>query len=207
MDSTTTGHTPLIEKYKTLLEKDVNSKAFAPLADTYRKLGLYDKAFRVLKEGTRLNPSYFPGYLCLGQCYYDTNLFDSAYTAISPFIDTHGDNLTFLKLLARLYQKLGMPDSALATYNRLLFLNPRDTEAIEQRKTLEESKEEKFQERVIFDIDSLEVTPASGEDFDSWGPLTLETPQTEAKSLRQERLELFLRRVKERGLEHSRQSC
>ena len=51
---------------------------------------LYSKAFKALKHGTRLNPSYLPGYLSLGSCYYDMNHFDSAYLAVSPFIDSTG---------------------------------------------------------------------------------------------------------------------
>ena len=126
-----------IERYQAKLRKDPYSKVFAPLADIYRNLGLYDKAFKVLREGTRLNPSYFPGYLCLSFCYFDKGYYDSAYFALRPFLNSYKDNVAFIKLLSRIYLKLDMKENALETLRHLLRLNPRDDEAKKQIAKLE----------------------------------------------------------------------
>ena len=164
-------HNPNIEKYEDLLSRDECSKAFAPLSELYRKLGLYDKAFRILKEGTRLHPSYLPGYLSLGRCYYDMEKFDSAYSVVHPFIDTHGDNLALLKLLARTYTKLDMPDEALDTYRRLLFLSPKDVEAEEGIVRLE--NQGKGTDGEAFDVDGIDRKPKGGRGADGWTELSL----------------------------------
>ena len=163
-------HNPTIEKYEILLAQNARSKVFAPLSELYRQLGLYDKAFRILKDGTRIHPSYLPGYLSLSRCYYDLEKYDSAYSAIRPFIDGYGDNLALLKLLARIYIKLHMPDEALDTYRRLLFLSPNDGEAVESIARL--GSQNQGLKEGFFPIDGIDQK-VRNRNIDEWLELSL----------------------------------
>ena len=47
---------PLFLKYQADYEKNPRSRVFAPLAETYRKLGMTDKAMEILSQGIRFHP-------------------------------------------------------------------------------------------------------------------------------------------------------
>ena len=53
----------LLTKYKYLYEKNPRSKVFAPLAETYRKLGMYKEGIQILRDGIKIHPSYTLGYI------------------------------------------------------------------------------------------------------------------------------------------------
>ncbi len=199
-------HNPRIERYQEKLRRNPYSKVFAPLADIYRKLGLYDKAFKVLKEGTRLNPSYFPGYLSLSFCYFDKGYYDSAYFALRPFLNSYKDNVAFIKLLSRIYIKLDMTENALETLRHLLRLNPRDDEAKEQIMKLEEPLEQALPPMTSFNVDNISGHP-EGCDVNRWKQLDFNSPNNEVLSTiftrKKEKLILFLRNVQEKSLKIS----
>ena len=91
---------PLIVKYEKSLADDPRSRSFAPLAEAYRKVGLIDKAFDVLKKGLRYNPDYLLGYLTLAQCYADKGEYNLAYSTLKPLIAPNRDNLKLQNLFA-----------------------------------------------------------------------------------------------------------
>ena len=89
----------LLTKYAYLYEKNPKSRVFAPLAETYRKLGMLDEAMRILREGIKNHPSYTLGYIVLAHCYYDIQNYELAYNTIRPFTAKNLENLTMQKLL------------------------------------------------------------------------------------------------------------
>lgn len=178
---------PLFLKYQSDFEKNPRSRVFAPLAETYRKLGMTDKAMEILSQGIRFHPSYVMGYLGLAFCYFDLKQFNLAYTTLRPHTESNRDNLRLQKLFADVCLELGKDEEALETFKYLLFINPRDKEVAEHVLRLEKKIEDRYKpnhkpiiipeseltsrreipsESPLFDVDKLATTPKN--DFDDW---------------------------------------
>ncbi len=164
---------PIIQKYQKTLAESPDSRVFAPLAESYRRLGLYDRAFDVLKEGVRRNPDYVLGYLVLASCYADKDEHQLVYTTLRPLVHNNRDNLRLQKLFAQSCLKLKHIDEALETYKYLLFINPKDSEIAQKVKELdnvspiqETSQKVEAVEAEHFDVEKLKVTPE--DNLDSW---------------------------------------
>lgn len=127
----------LLSKYLSMYRRQPGSRVFAPLAESYRKLGMLEEAFKVLKEGIKRHPSYVLGYLVLAQCYYDQKKVDLTYQTLHPLVENNRDNLSLQKLFGQVCMDLGLYDEALDTYKFLLFINPKDAFFAEQVRKLE----------------------------------------------------------------------
>lgn len=132
------NRTSLLSKYLLMYEKKPRSRVFAPLAETYRKLGMIDEALKILKEGIKLHPTYTLAYVVLAQCYFDMQNYEAAYNTVRPFIASHLENIKMQKLFARTCINLGYLEEALITFKHLLLLNPRDSDVADQIKLLED---------------------------------------------------------------------
>jgi tetratricopeptide (TPR) repeat protein len=192
---------PLFLKYQADFEKNPRSRVFAPLAETYRKLGMTDKAMEILSQGIRFHPTYVMGYLGLSFCYYDLKQYTLAYSTLRPLVENSRDNIRLQKLFAEICLLLNYKEEALDTYKYLLFINPRDKEVADQVLRLEHLIEEQYRpvhqpiyipetefnspqtlSSQVFDIDKLENRPnASKADFDDWMALDLSREQKESK--------------------------
>lgn len=128
----------LLSKYSQMYDKNPRSRVFAPLAETYRKLGMLDEAMQILKEGIRNHPSYTLGYIVLANCYFDVQNFELAYNTIRPFVAKNLENITMQKLFAKTCINLGHLEEALQTFKQLLLLNPKDSYVADQVKILED---------------------------------------------------------------------
>lgn len=175
---------PLFLKYQAEFEKNPRSRVFAPLAESYRKVGMLDKAIEILSQGIRFNPSYVMGYLGLAACYFDMKQFNLAYSTLRPLVDNNRDNLRLQKLFAESCLELLRKEEALDTLKYLLFINPRDKEVAFQVTSLEQELEEKYRhvhkpivipaeeltdnanKVELFDVSKLEVSPKI--EFDDW---------------------------------------
>ncbi len=196
---------PLFLKYQADYEKNPRSRVFAPLAETYRKLGMTDKAMEILAQGIRFHPTYTMGYLGLAFCYYDLKQYNLAYNTLRPLVETNRDNIRLQKLFADVCQELGYKEEALDTYKYLLFINPRDKGVALHVSTLERSIEDQYRpvhqpiyipesefknekktelnDHQLFDIDKLESRPKSSKaDFDDWMALDLSREQKATKT-------------------------
>lgn len=129
---------PLLIKYLRAYQENRQSRVFAPLAETYRKLGMYQEALKILKEGIRFHPSYILGYLVLAHCYFDQEKYDQAYNILRPIVSTNLENTGLQNLFAEICEKLFLIEEALETYKYLLFLNPKDMSISMKVKSLEE---------------------------------------------------------------------
>ncbi len=125
-------------KYYAQFKKKPRSKVFAPLAESFRRLGMLDDAFKILREGIKNHPNYPLGYIVLAHCYYDQEKYDLTYHTLRPFVSKNADNISMQKIFAEACLKIGHHDEALETYKYLLFLNPRDKFFAEQVKKLED---------------------------------------------------------------------
>lgn len=128
----------MLAKYFGMYKKNPRSKVFAPLAESFRKLGMLDDALKILKEGIRNHPNYPLGYIVLAHCYYDQEKYDLTYNTLRPIISLNADNISLQKIFAQACIHLGHLEEALDTYKYLLFMNPRDKFFAEQVKKLED---------------------------------------------------------------------
>jgi pentatricopeptide repeat protein len=128
----------LLTKYSLQYEKKPKSRVFAPLAETYRKLGMHDEALKILRTGIRNHPNYTLGYIVLANVYYDKENFEIAYTTLRPFISKNLENITLQKLFSNICVNLGYLEEALNTFKCLLLINPKDEDVATQVKLLED---------------------------------------------------------------------
>lgn len=128
----------LLAKYFTMYKKNPRSRVFAPLAEAFRKLGMLDDAYKVLKDGIRNHPTYVLGYIVLSHCYYDEEKFELVYNTLRPIIHQNADNFSLQKIFAQACIHLGHLEEALDTFKYLLFMNPKDKFFAEQVKRLED---------------------------------------------------------------------
>lgn len=139
----------LLAKYTLQYKKKPKSRVFAPLAETYRKLGMYDESLKILRDGMKFHPAYTMGYIVLSHVYYDLQNYELAYNTIRPFVTDNLENITLQKLFAKICINLGYLEEALQTFKYLLLINPRDQYVSEQVKLLEDDllvKEEQVEE-------------------------------------------------------------
>jgi pentatricopeptide repeat protein len=128
----------VVAKYFAMYKKNPRSKVFAPLAESLRKMGMLEDAYKILKEGIRNHPNYTLGYVVLAHCYFDQNKFEQTYSTLRPIIAQNTDNISLQKIFAQACMNLGYLEEALDTYKYLLFINPRDKFFSEMVKKLED---------------------------------------------------------------------
>ena len=189
----------LLAKYSLQYERKPRSRVFAPLAETYRKLGMHDEALKILRTGIKYHPDYTLGYIVLAHVYFDKENYEVAYATLRPFISKNLENITLQKLFAGICVSLGYLEEALNTFKCLLLINPRDEDVAKQVKLLEDDllvpDEEEiptgFIEKRIdtFDeeddwvqVDFNQTDKRSVDEYDSWEQKAPSDPITDFKS-------------------------
>ncbi|MCK4594995.1 tetratricopeptide repeat protein [bacterium] len=146
---------PEIERYTQLLARDPDSLAFVPLADAYRKSGLFEEAFAVLKRGVGRRPEYLPAKIVLGKCYLDLGNYPKAEATFEEILEIDRDNLVALSSMAnvRLHQR--RYGEAATVYRSILELDPSNASAAQQLAKLEGKTLSRSSDEVIeIDIES-----------------------------------------------------
>src|SRR5690554_5740878 len=160
--------TTLLAKYSELYKKNPKSRVFAPLAESYRKLGMLDEALQILRDGIKRHPDYVMGYVVLAHCYFDRENFEQAYSALRPFVAKNLENISLQKLFAEVCLNLGHLEEALQTFKYLLLLNPKDAHVWEQVRLLEDDLlVDEEEDRGLSQRES-EDTGEFGDDEDDW---------------------------------------
>lgn len=120
---------PLLLKYLKMWQDEPKSKIFAPLAESYRKIGLVDEAIEICKEGLQANPDFTGGKVALARAYFDKKMHAQVREILMGEIDKIPDNLIAQKLLADSCLVLGYVKEALESYKMLLYFNPSDRDS------------------------------------------------------------------------------
>ncbi len=115
-----------LERLKEKLDKDPNSKLFIPLAEEYKKAGMFDEAIDVLTKGLERQPEYMSARVSLGKIYLERGMLEEARAEFEKVISTIPDNLYAHKKLAEIYSNLGEKDRAVKEFKTVLKLNPMD---------------------------------------------------------------------------------
>lgn len=134
---------PLIYSYLKKFQEDPSSRIFAPLAEAYRKAGLFDEAISIAQEGLKLHPKFLSGRVALARAFFDKKLYAEVIEELSPIVQDIPDNLVAQKLLADSYLILGQVAEALSAYKMLLYFSPQDTETAQLVHELEAQAYEK----------------------------------------------------------------
>jgi tetratricopeptide (TPR) repeat protein len=118
-----------IEELKEKLEKDPASKLFVPLAEEYRKAGMFDEAVGVLLAGIERQPKYTSAVVALGKIYFEKGMYAESKAEFEKVVAAVPDNLLAHRKLADIHKELGERDEAIEKYKKVLKLNPMDEEA------------------------------------------------------------------------------
>ncbi len=176
-----------IERLKEKIEKDPNSKLFVPLAEEYKKSGMYDEAVDVLIKGLERQPGYLSARVSLGKIYFERGMLNEARAEFEKVIAAIPDNLYAHKKLAEIYKELGDKDKAVKEFRTVLKLNPMDEQAETSLAEIEGKQEFQAQKPVtekteVIDISEEEKTfeiPLPRDDMEFTGNLAETKPETE----------------------------
>ena len=91
-----------IGKYLDILAKDPNSRVFAPLAEAYRKAGLFDDAVEIALEGLKVHPNYLGGRVALGRAYFEKKQYAEAAAEMQKVAKAAPDNIIAHKVLGQI---------------------------------------------------------------------------------------------------------
>jgi len=104
------------------VKTDPASVVFAALAEEYRRLGRYEDAVAVCREGLERHPAYLSARVTLGRALIDAGAFDEARAELERVLDTAPENLAALRALSEIHHRKGeaagaddVPGSPIAT--------------------------------------------------------------------------------------------
>jgi tetratricopeptide (TPR) repeat protein len=189
-----------IERLKEKIEKDPNSKLFVPLAEEYKKAGMYDEAIDALIKGLERQPAYLSARVSLGKIYIERGMLADAMAEFEKVIAAIPENLYAHKKLAEIYRELGDKDKATREFRTVLKLNPLDEWAATSLSSLEKEPVppvQKPQAKQLEEISEAEQEPIiteEGEGKPFGMPFTekdlMATATSEAKNEEEQPLEI-----------------
>jgi tetratricopeptide (TPR) repeat protein len=130
-----------IERLKEKISKDPNSKLFVPLAEEYKKAGMFDEAIDALIRGLERQPNYLSARVSLGKIYIERGMPAEARVEFEQVIAAIPDNLYAHKKLAEIYRDLGEQQNAIREFKTVLQLNPMDEWASASLSAIEQGPE------------------------------------------------------------------
>lgn len=117
-----------IQRYEDLLAKDSKSRAFAPLAEAYRKAGRLAEAVEVAERGLKHNPGYTGGLVVLGRILYEKNELERSLEILQQAVKDAPDNYMAQKFLGRVSLDKGDIPEAVQALDAANMLSPDDQE-------------------------------------------------------------------------------
>ena len=98
---------PRIDELRRRVEKDPTSIAFAQLAEEHRRIGEYEEAVKVCRDGLARHPGYLSAQVTLGRALMELEQFDEARTELEAVLSVAPDNLAAIRALADIHQRRG----------------------------------------------------------------------------------------------------
>jgi len=96
-----------INELKRRVEKDPTSIAFAQLAEEYRRIGDYQQAVDVCRDGLSRHPGYVSARVTLARALMELDEFVEAKDELKGVLAVAPDNLAAIRALADIHQKTG----------------------------------------------------------------------------------------------------
>jgi|WetSurSiteA1Bulk_404760.scaffolds.fasta_scaffold02096_3 tetratricopeptide (TPR) repeat protein len=155
-----------IERLKEKIARDPNSKLFVPLAEEYKKAGMYNEAIDTLTKGLDQQPGYLSARVSLGKIYIERGMLAEARTEFEKVISAIPDNLYAHKKLAEIYREVGEKDKAIQEFRKVLKLNPMDDWAATSLSELQKHMEPKRESTIPEAAESPQTEePAADEEL------------------------------------------
>lgn len=127
-----------LERLKERVDKDPSSKLFVPLAEEYKKAGMFEEAVDVLMKGLERHPNYMSARVSLGKIYIEKEMLNEAGQEFEKVVSVIPDNLYAHKKLAEIYKNLDNRNKAIEELRVVLRLNPTDEAAAKSLASFEE---------------------------------------------------------------------
>jgi tetratricopeptide (TPR) repeat protein len=195
----------LLEKYLEIYKKNRQSKVFAPLADIYRKLGMFEEAIRILKEGLKHNPEYSLAHLNLALCYLDLERYQLAYDVLRPLLEKNPENISMHRAFAESCLRLNQAEEASFYFEYLSFLCPKNDYFKE--KAQEAKIEHKRENREVREVPKLNSSSTSPDDWSDRPTYSLKRPleqenikEKQDVTNKEKRFKSFLKKIQDRTL-------
>jgi len=115
-----------IAAYTEILVKDSNSTIFVSLAETYRKMGMFDDARQIISKGLTLHPDFSPAYIVLARILCQLEDYFGSVAAFEKALDFDAESLAALVGYARVQILLGDEESARKLLLKARSLSPAD---------------------------------------------------------------------------------
>lgn len=121
-----------IDYYLRKYELNPHSRAFAPLADLYRKTGRVEEALEILAAGLAEHPTYVSALVIKARCHLALGQVPPGLAAFQRVLELDPDNLVAIKQLAELALADGDQSRAAVFLARVVSLDPTDERAAAQ---------------------------------------------------------------------------
>ena len=115
-----------IAAYTEILVKDPGSTIFVSLAETYRKMGMFDDARQIISKGLDLHPDFSPAHIVLARVLCQKEDFEGSVAAFEKALELDSESLAALVGYARVRILLGQEDRARDILLRARSLSPAD---------------------------------------------------------------------------------
>lgn len=113
-----------LARYLRVYQENPDSRVFAPLADLYRRLGRFDDAMEVVRDGLRRHPYYSSARVVYAHLLIDLGKFPEAERELESVVTYYPENLLARKLLVKSKWALGRRDQALREWEALKAISP-----------------------------------------------------------------------------------
>lgn len=117
---------PHFREYIRRYQQDPTSRVFAPLAESYRRLGRLDEAIDICLEGLKHHPDFLGGRVALARCFIDKKKFVRAKEELETVVGIAPENLLAQRLLGDCFFNLQEMEQSLKCYKIALVLSPSD---------------------------------------------------------------------------------
>lgn len=115
-----------IAAYTEILVKDSNSTIFVSLAETYRKMGMFEDARQIISKGLELHPDFSPAYIVLARTLCQLEDYSGSVDAFERALEFDEESLAALVGYARVRILLGEEESARELLLKARHLTPAD---------------------------------------------------------------------------------
>ncbi|MFM8269715.1 MAG: tetratricopeptide repeat protein [Pseudomonadota bacterium] len=149
------------------LQQDPSSRVFAPLAESYRRLGRLDEAIEICQRGLEHHPDFHGGRVALAKCYIDKQRYQDAQRELEKVVHLAPENLLAQKLLGEALMAQGFDSQALHAFKMALLLAPCDVSLTDRVHQLEKqvSNPSPIQPAIEVAISSDEVVESTFPSF------------------------------------------
>lgn len=129
--------TPLFREQIKRLQEDPSSRVFAPLAESYRRLGRIDEAIEICQRGLEHHPDFHSGRVALARCFLEKHRYQDAQFECEKVVQLAPENILAQKILGDALLAQGQTHSALHAFKMALLLAPCDISLSEKVHQLE----------------------------------------------------------------------